>query len=268
MDLKKLLCAVALVLVAVIFALPIASLASDQANHTATYASIDDKVSTVLKLTATSTVVSAGISAIPGDTATPIANKLADFTEYFLLILCVLYAEKYLLTILGLAAFRFLVPLACLLGIWALYRNSPVVRQLSIKLVLFALAIFFAVPVSIRVSDMIYATFQQSIETTITDAEEFSVRTEGLTEAGEDKGIIASILSGLKETTATLTDRASAIMNGFVESMAVMIVTSCIIPLLVLLFFLWVIKLLTGIDIPLAPPQRHRDCKHTVSAES
>ena len=41
-------------------------------------ASLDEKAETVLTLTASSTLASVGISAIPGDTATPIANKLAD----------------------------------------------------------------------------------------------------------------------------------------------------------------------------------------------
>ena len=38
-------------------------------------------------------------------------------------------------------------------------------------------------------------------------------------------------------------------LNRFVESLAVMIVTACIIPLLVLLFFLWLIRQLTGVDL-------------------
>ena len=36
-----------------------------------------------------------------------------------------------------------------------------------------------------------------------------------------------------------------------------MIVTSCVIPILVLLFFLWLIKQLTGIDPAAFPGRRH-----------
>ena len=32
------------------------------------------------------------------------------------------------------------------------------------------------------------------------------------------------------------------------ETLAIMIVTSCVIPILGLVFFIWVIKLLTGLD--------------------
>ena len=87
----------ALILFAVLSFFPLAARVSAPERYTEYTESIDAKTDTVLKLMAASTVTSAGISAIPGDTATPIAEKLADFSEYFLLILCVLYAEKYLL---------------------------------------------------------------------------------------------------------------------------------------------------------------------------
>ena len=89
-TMKKVLIAVLLVLIAVVSMLLVADWAMDPAAHSEIIASIDDKTATVLRLTATSTLASAGISAIPGDAATPIAEKLADFSEYFLLILCVL----------------------------------------------------------------------------------------------------------------------------------------------------------------------------------
>ena len=40
------------------------------------------------------------------------AEKISDFTEYFLVALCVLYAEKYLLPVLGLTFFKIMLPLA------------------------------------------------------------------------------------------------------------------------------------------------------------
>ena len=46
-------------------------------------------------------------------------------------------------------------------------------------------------------------------------------------------------------------DKGANIINRFVESIAVFIVTSCIIPILVLAFVLWLIKLLFGVKITL-----------------
>ena len=247
---KKLLIAAALLLLAVLSFLFVADWATDTKTHAATAASLDEKAETVLKLSAASALASAGITAIPGDTATPIAEKLADFTEYFLLILCVLYTEKYLLTILGAAAFRILIPCACVLAGVSLFRPEPrPLRPLAVKLAVIALALFLVIPASLRISDLIYRAYDASIQSTVDAAEDLTEKTAPLAEAEEDKGLIASVLDRIRETAGTLTDKAADTLNRFVETMAVMIVTSCVIPLLVIVFFLWVIKQLTGLDL-------------------
>lgn len=264
--LKKVLIVVILVFCAAVSIFLIAQKTSAQESYTATIRSLDEKVDTVLKLTATSTVASAGISAIPGDTATPIADKLADFTEYFLLILCVLYSEKYLLTIIGAGTFKILIPLACAAFGIGQFWNPKIMQQLGTKLLMFGLAIFLAIPLSIRVSDMIYDTYKVSIDSTISAAEEFTEETSQLSEA-TDAGLIASILSHLSETASSLSDKAADIMNRFIESLAIMIVTSCIIPVLVLLFFIWLIKILTGIVIPI-PGNSRKHIKKAIELEA
>ena len=56
---------------------------------------LDEKKSNVLKLLTASSSASVLITAIPDDTATPIATKVADLSSAFLLILTILYLEKY-----------------------------------------------------------------------------------------------------------------------------------------------------------------------------
>ena len=246
--LKKILVCVLLLLIAVVSLLYVGDWATAVETHDRTIDSIDEKVDMVMKLTAASTVASAGISAIPGDTATPIAEKLADFTQYFLLILCVLYAEKYSVTIIGLATFKILIPCACVLFGISLFSDSALWRRLSVKFAVFGLAIFIIIPTSVRVSDMIYQTFDESINNTISSAEQIADDTTELTDAGEDSGVIQSILNGISETASSLTEKAANTLNRFVETLAVMIVTSCIIPLLVIVFFIWLAKIITGVN--------------------
>lgn len=272
-TLSKIAICAALVILAVVSFFPIAksfpdSKLYDGAVQTCT-ASIDEKTATVLRLTATATVTSAGISAIPGDTATPIAEKLADFSEYFLLILCVLYAEKYLLAILPAGVFRLLVPLACLFFAVGTVRSSRRWAMQGGKLLLVGLLMLCVIPVSLRVSDTIYDAYQDSINATISAAEELTETTDELVQAQEDQGLIDKILGKLKETTGSLTNRAADTLKRFVEAMAVMIVTSCVIPVLVLLFFLWVIKQLTGVDLrDYAPRRRPRHEAHERERET
>ncbi len=257
LKMKKAIAIALLVLIAALCFFPVAKTASSAEAHAKTIRKIDDKIVTVLKLTAASTLASAGVSAIPDDTATPIAEKLADFTEYFLLILCVLYAEKYLLTIIGFGVFKILFPVACLLLIICVLKRSESLRRLAVKLLVAGLLLFLVIPVSIGASDMIDEVYQASIEKTIGAAEELSNETVALTEAGTDAGLLSRILESISETVTSLTDKAAQILNRFVEALAVMIATSCLIPLIVLLFFLWVIKTIAGYDVEL-PTRRRR----------
>lgn len=244
---------IALILVFVLLAAVsfflLADFASSPETHAEALAAIDEKADTVLKLTAASTIASAGISAIPGDTATPIAEKLADFSEYFLLILTVLYAEKYLLTIIGAAAFKVVIPAAFLCFAAAVVYDPDSMKRRGTKFILFALLIYLTIPASLRVSDMIYNSYSESIETTLSSAEEFSDEAEEFTE--EKSGAVGSILSTLTDTTNAMLDNAASVLNRFIEALAVMIVTSCVIPILVLLFFVWIIRVFTGASVPM-----------------
>ena len=244
---QKTVVALILVLTAVVSYFFVAEWATATATHQATIDSVDEKITTVMELTAASTTASAVISALPDDTATPIADKLADFSSYFLLVLCALYLEKYLVTITGYAAFSVLIPLACAGGIVSLFRQPEVIRRLAVKLALFAVAIYLVIPTSIKVSDLIYDTYRDSIEETIDTAKNSSV-TEGETDE-EESGWLDKVLNTVTELTQTLTDSATDVLRNFIEALAVMIVTSCLIPLLVLFFFVWLVRILLGIDI-------------------
>ena len=114
------------------------------------------------------------------------------------------------------------------------------------------------IPLSLWVSDRVYDTYNASIEETITASEELSGTTSELSEAGEDRNLVSSILERLSTTGTELANKAARVVNRYVESLAVMIVTSCVIPILVLVFLLWLIKTLTGVAIPMSSLPVHR----------
>ena len=245
-TLKKALVAAVLLLAAVLSFTLVADKVTTPETHVSRIDAINGRIETVLKLTAASTVTSVGISALPQDIATPIADKLADLSTYFLLVLCVLYSEKYLLTIVGAAVFRILIPGACLLFIVSLFRGALPLRRLGVKLLVCSLILYLAIPLSIRASDMVYDTYRLSIEQSLAAAQELNDKTDELRAAAGDESRLQAALQRISETVSTLADRAANILNRFIESAAVMIVTSCIIPVLALLFFLWIIKILIG----------------------
>lgn len=150
---KKIIITITLVCMILCSFFVVGNIASNPQNHQKAIKYLDQKKANVLKLTALSTASSTAITLIPGDTATPIATKLADLTSWFLLILCTIFLEKYLLTITGYAAFKILIPIALLLVI-----NNEIYCQKifwliwQLKLGLFGCFLFATVPASVFVS--------------------------------------------------------------------------------------------------------------------
>ena len=150
----------------------VSGIASSVEFHAGSIAALDEKQTTVLELTAASTAASAAITLLPGDTATPIAEKLADLSSGFLVVLCAIYLEKYLRTLTGFAAFNFLSPISCVLYAANVFLKRDGIRTIAKKLLIFGIAIVLVIPVSVQVSNLIEDTYQASIEATIESAKQ------------------------------------------------------------------------------------------------
>lgn len=227
-------------------------------THSTSIAYLNEKQATVLKLTAASTAASAAISALPGDTGSAIAEKLADLTSDFLIVLCAIMLEKYLLTITGWAVFRLVLPAVCILLMVDRFRQSGWLRRLAFKLGLFGLAVWLAVPGGIAVSHMIEDTFETSMAQTVDAAQSAADGLEQSTDtdnADEQTGFWSGVTSSIKDTVSGATEKFEKLLSDMLEALAVLIVTSCVIPVLVLLFLLWIVKMLTGVEFDL--PRRN-----------
>ena len=244
-NLTKLIIAALLLLLAVVSCLYVADWASAPETHRETAAALEEKAETVLRLSAAAALVSSAVTLLPGDVGTPIADELADFTTYFLLVLTILMAEKYLVSILGLAAFRILIPLGLVLAGLSLFCFPKRLRALAIKLAVVGLAVFLVIPLSLRVSDVVYRAYTDCIQDTVETAEILSDDAMAFSGAEGDSSLLGILTNKLN----TWRQRAVDALNRFLQTLAVMIVTSCVIPILVLLFFFWLIKQLTGLDL-------------------
>lgn len=288
---QKCITAAVLLLVAILSITVVGKYVSAPENHQKTIASLDEKKQTVMELTAASTVTSALITLLPGDTATPIAEKMADVSGYLLIVLCAIYLEKYLVTITGYVAFTYLIPIACGLWIFNLIFANATVRKLAAKLAVFGLAISLVVPASVKISDLIGDTYQAQIEATIEDARNTQsiLENSGVvndTNAAENgtgitgtatentqeknnsesssvsnifdwakdaissaKDSVANVVENVTISTEELVQKVENSLNHFIEAVAVMIITSCVIPMLVLLLFFWMVKIVLDVDL-------------------
>lgn len=271
---KKILFALIPIVIALLSFFVIARFTSSTEFNAKTIQSLDDKKTTVMELAAASTAASAAITLIPGDVGTPIANKLADLSSYFLIVLSAIYLEKYLVTITGYAAFKILVPIACVFFSGYLLWRKEILRVVAQKFLLFGLAVYLVIPASVKVADMIETTYASSIESTIETAKQTTDEIESETgESGQvdDKssneksqsdsdsdskenagGFFSGLFNKVQEGVSTATANVENVLNNFIEALAILLVTSCLIPILVLIFFVWLVKMLLGLntDIP------------------
>ena len=255
----KILLVVVPLIIAFLSVFVVSGIASSTEFHADSIAALDAKQTTVLELTAASTAASAALTLLPGDTATPIAEKLADLSSGFLVVLCAIYLEKYLLTITGFVSFNFLIPISCLLYAANVFLNRDSIRTIAKKLLIFGIAIVLVIPVSVKVSTLIENTYQASIEATIDSAKQTTEDVEESTEgtAGQDdvgflEGLISKITQGISNVATGISEKVGDMINNFIEALAVMLVTSCVIPILVMLFFVWLVKVTFSISLPVS----------------
>lgn len=232
---KKILFALIPIVIALLSFFVIARFTSSTEFNAKTIQSLDDKKTTVMELAAASTAASAAITLIPGDVGNPIA--------------CVFFSG-YLL--------------------W----RKEILRVVAQKFLLFGLAVYLVIPASVKVADMIETTYASSIESTIETAKQTTDEIESETgESGQvdDKrsneksqsdsdsdskenagGFFSGLFNKVQEGVSTATANVENVLNNFIEALAILLVTSCLIPILVLIFFVWLVKMLLGlnIDIP------------------
>lgn len=246
-------------------------------TYEATIAALDEKRKVVMGLVTGSTAASAAMSVLPGDAGTPIAEKLADLSTDFLIVLAAIWLEKYLLTILGAASTRVLIPLAMVAfaAAVALWGNEYhfILRRLASKLLLFAICLVVVVPTSVWISSQIESTYQSSLnDLTMTEegdagtgaataeAATDGTATNATTGTAPDEGgnmitnFVSSLFTQVGDGVTGLTQEAQNAFNGYIEALAMMIVTSCVIPVLVLVFFLLLMRTLLGVPISIPTP--------------
>ncbi len=206
--------------------------------------SLDEKRATVFRLITASTAVSAAITLIPGDVGTPIAQQIAELSEYFIVVLGALYLEKYVLTIIGFVSSVILVPSASALSVaHELQPGSGWKRRLAVTLLVVGIAGILVVPASVGVSNSIDRTFRDSIQGSIDAVIDSS---DAIQEETREEQNLWDALSNAAQTVtggvSASVEKARDAVNHIIESVVIMLVTNCVIPIAVVLFFIWAVR--------------------------
>lgn len=244
---KKLIFVIALLFLALFSMFGISKSATDPQNYKSIIQSIDDKKGTVMSVTAGAAATSTLLSLVPGDATTPIANQIMQISSYLIIVVCVLVLEKSLLTITGYLSFNILIPIACgLLSIYKFYKKD-FLRNLALKFIAFSMVIVMIVPLSLKIGDMICAVNATVIEQVSENIDE--IKTENTD--GEEHSLIDKIIAKISNDVSETGDYAKRKLNQIIDAVAVFIIAYCVIPILVVIFVVWLIKILFEIKIPI-----------------
>ena len=256
-KIKKIIFTIVLIIIALCSILAISPLVSSPEFHSETIQILDAKKMNVVGWTTGTVGAATALAAVPGDATTPLANQILQLSSYFIIVIGAIFLEKILLTLTGYLAFTFLIPISCILFVLYQYINKNILKVLAIKLCIFGLVIFLVVPISVKVSSIIENTYQVSINQSIEDINDIENIDENASQKSEEKNGWDAFTSKVQDTMSNIGNTASnAIKKGekmvssLIDTIAVFIITSCIIPIVILLTFIWIIKIIFNITIP------------------
>ena len=98
-------------------------------------------------------------------------------------------------------------------------------------------------------TEKIDASYQASMQQMIEDTKNDTEKLQKAAGKSEDDNVIEKFTKKVKGGVTGQLNKFENTLNRLTESIAVLIVTSCAIPIAVLMFFIWLIKLLTGVSI-------------------
>ena len=250
---------------------------------------LDKRKLTSGSMSVAAVTASAFITTIPDDVGTPIANELAEIGKGMGFVTGAIILEKYSMTVLGYGLFGVVLPLALL--VFAASLALPIAPDLKrmgclgIGRVLLAIALlWYSVPLSVRISDMVFETYEATLNEAIDRAnyaeqmsKENSEQKQG-TKSDEPKefnlsveGVMAAIgdaASGVADTVGSAVDSATnkvavavewakVVLTGLTEGFAVMVVITIFVPILVPAAMIWTVNLLfqpSGVAMPVLTP--------------
>lgn len=215
--------------------------------------SLEESKTTVMEFSGATIAVSLAITALPDDFGSPLAGTLADMNKYFVFIFAVLYVER-LIVVEGIKlSFTYIIPIACGLYILAVLSGWAFFKNLAAKLMILGLAIVFVIPISTHVTEKVCDDYLVYVDETIAEADAGAEKVNKIMASGEEGTTIFDKLTDAFKTAiqgiSDLLTYFENVLKKCVNSIAIMIVTTFVVPMLVLLLFRWLLKELFSLNL-------------------
>ena len=203
---------------------------------------LDEKKEEALVLTTAVALSSTLVTALPDDIGSPIADELSELTTVLMVIVCVIFFEKYLLVILAFLAFFGIIPAACILGVVNTIKKTAENTKWINKLIALALVFVMVIPVSVKIISVVDETYAETFDQTLERVKAFSSEAENM--VGDEDSSFLTVLSNVGKGVSNLAQNAKDILNLLLDAIGVLLITVCFIPVLTIVLLLWSMKLM------------------------
>ncbi len=239
--------------------------------YTETIESLEQSEDTVTKLTAGALGLSVIINFLPDDYGNSLANALTNLDKYFVLLLVAIFLERLIVVEGTYIAFSYMIPIACALFALSFIFKKSAIQAFAKKIAILALAIVLVIPCGTHLSNAIGKDYLEYVNTTIEQSENYSNNTnENLTENDTSKTLIEKMAATISSAITSVKDIANNIKNiisKFMNSIAILIVTTCLMPVLMFFFFLWILQQLFSLNFIKSTSSMLPDKTHEVFRE-
>lgn len=226
------------------------------------FESLENSKDTVMTFSAATLSASLAITTFPDDFATPLAETLADMNVYLIAILTLLLFEKILLQYGLYSAFAIIIPIACGFGIAFVFTKKIAFKSLAVRLGILALAVAFVIPCSTFITDVVAHDLLEYVDNTITETESGADKVNAaIRDTTENKTIFEKLSELFKTAIHDVQDFMLHCQNSIrkcMNSIAILLLTNCIMPLMTFFVLKWILKELFQITLPM-PPLRRKD---------
>ena len=215
---------------------------------------LEESQNTIMKFSGTTIATSLSLSALPNDFASPLASTVSDLNTYFIFIFAVLFVEK-LVVIEGIKiALVWMIPTACILYIVAILTSKEMFKNFAKKLLILGISIIMVIPISTHFTETVCADYLTYVDETIEEADAGANKiNELMAEENEDATFFDKLTDAFKTAIRDVNDLLAYFKNVVkkcVNSVAVMIVTTFVLPMLTMLLFRWLLTELFALHLP------------------
>ena len=220
---------------------------------------LDESRDRVMTFSGATLTASTAISLLPKDWANPLANSLADMNKYFVFMFAVIFLEK-LIVVDGIRiSFVYIIPAACILYILSILFSKEKIKEWAIKFLILGLAVICVVPFSTHFTEKVVADYLAYVDETIEEANQGAEKIYDVKAENEEEDVFLEKISDVFVTAfqgvKDLLTYFNNLIKKCINSVAMMIVITFVVPLFILVFFRWLLNELFSLHLNISVPQ-------------